>query len=203
MEYPDTHNQADVVSLLFITQKNGIKGESIRHGRTDHPQGYPVAAVHHHVVYLQRNASTVNTPLHSIKYIRKWQQILSTEIMSAICAIIQSLGPSIGFTAADVRTMPLQAGGYNGYPNCMGGPGEKPPCGEVSNQQNALLPPYHRKKSQTASPSAFSSTVIMSSYHHHILVSSAMRCRRASFCPPKRGFWGPGIGLVWPWKYQN
>ena len=44
--------QADYVSLLFATQKNGVKGESIGHGRTNHPQGCPVAAMRRQVAHL-------------------------------------------------------------------------------------------------------------------------------------------------------
>ena len=44
--------QANFVSLLFKTQKNGIKGKSIGHRRTGHPQGCPVAAMRRRVAYL-------------------------------------------------------------------------------------------------------------------------------------------------------
>ena len=37
--------QSDFVILLFTTQNNGVKGESIGHGRTGHPQGCPVASI--------------------------------------------------------------------------------------------------------------------------------------------------------------
>ena len=39
-------SQADFVSLLFTTQKNGVKGESIVHGHTGHPQECPVVSMH-------------------------------------------------------------------------------------------------------------------------------------------------------------
>ena len=38
-----TRDQADFVSLLFTTQKNGVKRESIGHSRTGNPQGFLVA----------------------------------------------------------------------------------------------------------------------------------------------------------------
>ena len=44
--------QANFAIVLFITQKNGVKRESIRHVRTGHPQGFPVAAVCCLVEYL-------------------------------------------------------------------------------------------------------------------------------------------------------
>ena len=39
-------SQVDFASLLFITQKNCVKGGSIGHGRTGHPQECPVAAMY-------------------------------------------------------------------------------------------------------------------------------------------------------------
>ena len=38
--------QADFVSLLFTTQKNGVKEKSIGNGCTSHPQGCPVVDMH-------------------------------------------------------------------------------------------------------------------------------------------------------------
>ena len=58
-------DQADFVSLLFTTQKNGVKGELIVHGRTGHPQGCPVAAMYRQVAYLQRHGTTGETPISS------------------------------------------------------------------------------------------------------------------------------------------
>ena len=52
MAYNDVLSQADFVSLLFTTQKNGVKGESVGHGRTIHPQGCQVAAMHLQAAYL-------------------------------------------------------------------------------------------------------------------------------------------------------
>ena len=44
--------QAGFVRLLFTTQNNGVKGESIGHRRTGHPQGCPVASICRQVAYL-------------------------------------------------------------------------------------------------------------------------------------------------------
>ena len=38
--------EADLVSLLFMTQKNGVKGELTGNGKTVHIQGCPVVDVH-------------------------------------------------------------------------------------------------------------------------------------------------------------
>ena len=44
--------QADFVRILFTTQNNGVKGESIGHGCTGHPQGCPVAVMRRRVAYI-------------------------------------------------------------------------------------------------------------------------------------------------------
>ena len=44
--------QADFVSLLFTTQNNVIKGESIGHGHISHPQECPMATMRCQVAYL-------------------------------------------------------------------------------------------------------------------------------------------------------
>ena len=45
-------SQADFVSLLFVTQKIGVKGKSIGHRHTGDSQGCPVAAMRQRVSYL-------------------------------------------------------------------------------------------------------------------------------------------------------
>ena len=70
-------SQADSVSLLFITQNNGVKGESIGHGRTIHPQECPMAAMRHRVAYLRRHGATGNTPISSLKKGNKSRRTIS------------------------------------------------------------------------------------------------------------------------------
>ena len=59
--------QADFVSLLFTTQKNGVKGGSIGNGRIDHTQGCPVASTRIQLEYLQLHGATGKTPISSYK----------------------------------------------------------------------------------------------------------------------------------------
>ena len=94
--------QAEFISPLFITQKNGIKGESIGNGRTGHPQGCPVAAMHRRVEYLLRHGATSETPLSSIKKAFKWQQNRGDDIISAIISVFLATGPAIGFTEVEI-----------------------------------------------------------------------------------------------------
>ena len=108
---PSTRARADFISLLFTTQKNGVKGESIGHGRTGHPQGCPVSALRRRVTYLRCHGATGTTPLAAVRHKDKWVTIHSTDIMAAIHAVVRAAGPTIGFTPQDVSTRSLRAGG--------------------------------------------------------------------------------------------
>ena len=57
---------ATFISILFTTQKNGVKGESIGHGTTGHPRACAVAAIRRRVAYLQHHSVTSHTPLASV-----------------------------------------------------------------------------------------------------------------------------------------
>lgn len=54
------------VSLTFSTQKNGTRGESIGHGRSNHLLACPVRAVVRRIRYLRRLGAPAGTPLCSI-----------------------------------------------------------------------------------------------------------------------------------------
>ena len=56
----------DTVSLTFTSQKNGIKGESITHGRTKHRWANPVERVLNRVLYLFHHKAPLSTPLCAI-----------------------------------------------------------------------------------------------------------------------------------------
>ena len=68
-------SQTDFISLLFIKQKNGVKGESIGHGRIGQPQECPVEAMRCQVAYLQLHGATSETPISSFNRVNKWKQI--------------------------------------------------------------------------------------------------------------------------------
>ena len=107
----DVLAQADFVSLLFTTQKNGVKGKSIGHGHTGHPQGCPVAAIHCQVAYLRCHGAIRDTPFSSFKKGTKWQQIRGDKITATIRSVVRAAGPSIGFTKADISARSLRGGG--------------------------------------------------------------------------------------------
>ena len=48
------------VSLTFTTQKNGVRGEVLHHGRSGHPQLCPVLAVARRVLHLRQHLSLIH-----------------------------------------------------------------------------------------------------------------------------------------------
>ena len=103
--------QADFASLLFTTQKNVVKWESIGHVCTAPPQECTMVSMRCRVSYLRCHGATGETPISSFKKGNKWQQIRGYNITAAIRAVFQSEGPSIVFTEADISAHSLRAGG--------------------------------------------------------------------------------------------
>ena len=80
--------QADFVSLLFTAQKNGVKGKSIGHVRTGHPQWCPVAAMRCQVAYLRCHSTIAEMPISSYKKDTKWQHIQGDDITATIRSVV-------------------------------------------------------------------------------------------------------------------
>ena len=57
------HNQVSAISLVFTTQKNGVKGEVITHGRSGDYLCCPVRALVRRIQYHRQQASPPDTPL--------------------------------------------------------------------------------------------------------------------------------------------
>ena len=96
-------------------QKNCIKGDSIGHGKTGHPQGFPVAAISCQVAYLLCHGNTGATPISSVRHTQRWYQIHRDDITVAIRAIIRAIFSadvtSIGFMEAEISVSSFWSGG--------------------------------------------------------------------------------------------
>ena len=136
--------QANFIRLLFTNQKNGVKGESTAHGRTVHPQGFPVVVMRRQVAYLLRHGANRKMPLSSFKKASKWQQIRGDNITAAIRAVFQSEGrQSFSLRRTSAHTPSVQ-GGYVS-PRGAGGPRHHPRGGEVAERYDSPLPPHNGK----------------------------------------------------------
>ena len=58
---------ASFVTLTFTTQKNGVRGETIGHGRSGHPTLCPVAALTRRLLHLRTRGATRATPLNAFR----------------------------------------------------------------------------------------------------------------------------------------
>ena len=96
---------ATFVSLLFTTQKNGVKGESIGHGATGHPHACAVSAIR------RRHGSTPDTHLAAVFNGTTWSTVRSAEITAALCAATTLMGPQVVFTPEDVSARSMRVGG--------------------------------------------------------------------------------------------
>jgi len=105
---------ATYVSLFFTTQKNGVKGEAIGHGRSGHPTACPVRRIGDRVLYLRSLGARPGAPLAplaSIYFSGKWRSITSSEITSTLCASATSIGDKAGLRPKEISARSLRAGG--------------------------------------------------------------------------------------------
>ena len=106
---------ATAVSLTFTTQKNGVKGEVISHGRSGHPLVCPVLAIARRVLYLRSIAPDPNIPLcqyrdnnGATRYVRS--QHLTTMLRFAV-TIMTDAGLPLNIQPDEVSARSLRAGG--------------------------------------------------------------------------------------------
>ena len=101
----------DTVSLTFTSQKNGIKGESITHGRTKHRWANPVQKVLNRVLYLLRHKAPFSTPLCSYFENNIWTEITAIDITKAMRTTVLAHGSQFGLTQSDISARSMRAGG--------------------------------------------------------------------------------------------
>ena len=102
---------ADYVSLAFTNQKNGIKGESLGHGRSGHSTACPIRCIGDRVLHLRSNGASGHTPLCAVHDRTGWHNTKSAAITSALRASASLVGDAIGIRASDISAKALRAGG--------------------------------------------------------------------------------------------
>lgn len=107
-------DSADFVTLIFTTQKNGVKGEVIGHGRSAHYLCCPVGAVIRRIKHLRTHNAPLNTPLSMFfdSEKSKWRPVLPKDITTTLRQAVTFIGPqSLGFLPKDIEARSLRAGG--------------------------------------------------------------------------------------------
>lgn len=99
------------VSLTFSSQKNGVRGEILHHGRSGHRLACPVQAIIRRLLHLRANNAPLPTPLATYFLADRSYPVTATDISSALRLSSTALGPSLGFLPSDVSARSLRAGG--------------------------------------------------------------------------------------------
>ena len=102
---------ATFLSLLFTTQKNGVKGESIGHVATGNPRACAVAAIWCRVAHLRKHGATPDTHLAAVFNGTAWSTVRTAETTAVLRAATTLMGPPVGFTLEGVSAQSMRAGG--------------------------------------------------------------------------------------------
>jgi hypothetical protein len=102
---------ATSVSLTFTTQKNGVRGEVVNHGRSGHHLLCPVLAVSRRVAHLRTHAAAPGTILATYYSHGRRASVLARDITVRLKAAAELLGAPYGYLPTDISARSLRAGG--------------------------------------------------------------------------------------------
>lgn len=104
---------ATFATLTFTNQKNGVRGETLGHGRSGHPTLCPVACLVQRLLHLRAVGALPHTPLNAYSpRPGAWAYVLPSAITSLLRSAVAILGPaSLGFAATDISARSTRAGG--------------------------------------------------------------------------------------------
>jgi len=111
-------DRVSFVTLTFTTQKNGVRGEIIGHGRSHHPFACPVITIASRIRYLRLQNAPDEAPLCAVKSLStsRWCNISSRLITETIRLSVTIIGHDLGFLPEDVSARSCRAGGGHGAP---------------------------------------------------------------------------------------
>ena len=108
---------ATAASLTFTTQKNGVRGEVVNHGRSGSPLCCPTLAIVRRLLHLRLHQASPLTPLGTYfssgphgGFVR-CLPVTSADITDLLQSSARILGPQLGFLPSDVQARSLRAGG--------------------------------------------------------------------------------------------
>ena len=112
-----TCSEADLLAatfacLTFREQKNGVRNETIGHGRSGHPHLCPVHCLASRVLALRRSGATLDTPINAFRPAATsvFRYTLASDVTKRIRAALL-LHPDPAYTLADVSVRSTRAGG--------------------------------------------------------------------------------------------
>ena len=105
---------ATFVTVTFTTQKNGVRGETLGHGRSGHPTLCPVAALTRRLLNLRLAGALPTTPINAFRPTPEapWQFVLPSDVTTLLRRAVGLLPPALtDFTARDISARSTRAGG--------------------------------------------------------------------------------------------
>jgi hypothetical protein len=107
----DTLYTTTYVGFEFTNKKNGVRGEIIGLGRSQHPAFCPVLATISRVMHLRTHHAALSTPLYMVHSNSQWTPITTTTLTSALRQAVMVLGPTFGITHSDISVRSLRSSG--------------------------------------------------------------------------------------------
>jgi hypothetical protein len=103
---------ATFVTLTFNRQKNGVRNETVGHGRSGHAHLCPVHALGLRILALRRQGANATTPLNAVRTTAAapWSYILPSDLTSRLRTAL-ALHPDPAYSASDVSIRSTRAGG--------------------------------------------------------------------------------------------
>ena len=103
---------ATFVTLTFNRQKNGVRNETVGHGRSGHAHLCPVHALATRVIALRRQHASSDTPLNAVRDAptSPWSYVLASDLTTRLRAALH-LHPDPAYSPADVSIRSTRAGG--------------------------------------------------------------------------------------------
>ncbi len=112
-----TCTDADILAATFVTltfnrQKNGVRNETVGHGRSGHAHLCPVHSLALRVIALRNHGALATTPLNAVRatLTAPWSYILPSDLTSRLRAAL-ALHPDPAYTPADVSIRSTRSGG--------------------------------------------------------------------------------------------
>lgn len=104
---------ASFVTLTFTNQKNGVRGETLDHGRSGHPTLCPVAALVRRLLHLRTMGSDPTTPLNAYRASpdAPWSSVLPADVTNLLRQAVQLPPTLTDFAACDISARSTRAGG--------------------------------------------------------------------------------------------
>ncbi|CAJ1946536.1 unnamed protein product [Cylindrotheca closterium] len=93
---------ATSVALTFTTQKNGVRGEVICHGRSGHDVLCPVRSMIRRILHLRQHTANMHTIIATYFQNGRHYSVKSADITTTLRQVTAACGADIGFLPSDV-----------------------------------------------------------------------------------------------------